>query len=61
PTWEDTDAIALAERPPQPPQPPPQPAAHQHQDPPHIPHQHQYSDFEPGMVASMYDQYYRMD
>ncbi|MCI90418.1 hypothetical protein A2U01_0111710, partial [Trifolium medium] len=29
------------------PQPPPQPAAtQQHQDPPHIPHQYQYSDFE---------------
>ncbi|MCI93779.1 hypothetical protein A2U01_0115077, partial [Trifolium medium] len=44
-------------------QPPPQPAAQQeqHQDPPHIPQQHQYSDFELGMVASMYDQYYRMD
>ncbi|MCI97077.1 hypothetical protein A2U01_0118377, partial [Trifolium medium] len=31
------------------PQPPPQPAAQQHQDPPHIPHQHQYSDYELGM------------
>ncbi|MCI95475.1 hypothetical protein A2U01_0116773, partial [Trifolium medium] len=43
--------------------PPPQPAAthEQHQVPPHIPHQHQYSDFELGMAASMYDQYYRMD
>ncbi|MCI96603.1 hypothetical protein A2U01_0117903, partial [Trifolium medium] len=45
------------------PQPPPQPAAaqEQHQVPPHIPLQHQYSDFELGMAASMYDQYYRMD
>ncbi|MCI66748.1 hypothetical protein A2U01_0088006, partial [Trifolium medium] len=39
------------------PQPPPQLAAQQHQSPPHMPHQHQYSDFELGMVASMYDQY----
>ncbi|MCI89186.1 hypothetical protein A2U01_0110474, partial [Trifolium medium] len=33
------------------PQPPPQPAApqEQHQVPPHIPQQHQYSDFELGM------------
>ncbi|MCI88383.1 hypothetical protein A2U01_0109670, partial [Trifolium medium] len=31
------------------PQPPPQPAAQQHQEPPHIPQQHQYSDFELGM------------
>ncbi|MCI86754.1 hypothetical protein A2U01_0108035, partial [Trifolium medium] len=46
-----------------PPQPPPQPVApqEQHQVPPHIPQQHQYSDFELGMAASMYDQYYRMD
>ncbi|MCI81939.1 hypothetical protein A2U01_0103213, partial [Trifolium medium] len=38
------------------PQPPPQPAAQQeqHHDPPHIPNQHQYSDFELGMAASMY-------
>ncbi|MCI86033.1 hypothetical protein A2U01_0107312, partial [Trifolium medium] len=43
------------------PQPPPQPAAQQHQEPPHIPQQHQYSDFELGMTSSMYDQYYRMD
>ncbi|MCI93123.1 hypothetical protein A2U01_0114421, partial [Trifolium medium] len=42
-------------------QPPPQPATQQHQDPPHIPHQYQYSDFELGMAASLYDQYYRMD
>ncbi|MCI72016.1 hypothetical protein A2U01_0093279, partial [Trifolium medium] len=43
--------------------PPPQPTAQQeqHPDPPHIPHQHRYSDFELGMTASMYDQYYRMD
>ncbi|MCI92185.1 hypothetical protein A2U01_0113481, partial [Trifolium medium] len=36
------------------PQPPPQPTApqEQHQIPPHIPHQHQYSDFELGMAAS---------
>ncbi|MCI83920.1 hypothetical protein A2U01_0105196, partial [Trifolium medium] len=36
------------------PQSPPQPAApqEQHQVPPHIPHQHQYSDFELGMAAS---------
>ncbi|MCI92679.1 hypothetical protein A2U01_0113976, partial [Trifolium medium] len=34
------------------PQPPPQPAAHQqqHQDPPHIPQQHHYSDYELGMA-----------
>ncbi|MCI97616.1 hypothetical protein A2U01_0118917, partial [Trifolium medium] len=33
---------------------PPQPAAQQqqHQEPPHIPQQHQYSDFELGMAAS---------
>ncbi|MCI95991.1 hypothetical protein A2U01_0117290, partial [Trifolium medium] len=31
---------------------PPQPAAQQHHDPPHIPHQHQYSDFELGIAAS---------
>ncbi|MCI68836.1 hypothetical protein A2U01_0090097, partial [Trifolium medium] len=45
------------------PQPPPQPAAQQkqHHDPPHIPQQHHYSDFELGMAASIYDQYYRMD
>ncbi|MCI74841.1 hypothetical protein A2U01_0096105, partial [Trifolium medium] len=43
--------------------PPPQPAAQQeqHQVPPHIPRQHQYSDFELGMAASMYDQYYMMN
>ncbi|MCI79830.1 hypothetical protein A2U01_0101101, partial [Trifolium medium] len=35
-----------------PPQPPPHPTAQQHQHPPHIPHQHQYSDFEVGMAAS---------
>ncbi|MCI48773.1 hypothetical protein A2U01_0070016, partial [Trifolium medium] len=45
------------------PQPPPQLAAQQeqHQVPPNIPHQYQYSDFELGMAASMYEQYYRMD
>ncbi|MCI38261.1 hypothetical protein A2U01_0059489, partial [Trifolium medium] len=34
------------------PQPPPQPAAQQkhHQVPPHIPQQHQYTDFELGMA-----------
>ncbi|MCI80172.1 hypothetical protein A2U01_0101443, partial [Trifolium medium] len=37
------------------------PQQEQHQGPPYIPHQHQYSDFEMGMAASMYDQYYRMD
>ncbi|MCI85898.1 hypothetical protein A2U01_0107177, partial [Trifolium medium] len=72
----DTDEIASAERPlgrtffqravrelqaaAAAPQPPPQPAEQQHQDPPHIPQQRQYSDFELGMAASMYDQYYRM-
>ncbi|MCI77196.1 hypothetical protein A2U01_0098466, partial [Trifolium medium] len=37
------------------PQPPPQPAAQQeqHQDPPHIPHQHHYSDYELGMTATL--------
>ncbi|MCI92484.1 hypothetical protein A2U01_0113780, partial [Trifolium medium] len=37
------------------PQPPPQPVAQQeqHHGLPHIPHQHQYSDFELGMAASM--------
>ncbi|MCI87218.1 hypothetical protein A2U01_0108500, partial [Trifolium medium] len=36
------------------PQPPPQPVAQQeqHQDPPHIPQQHHYSDYELGMAAS---------
>ncbi|MCI96981.1 hypothetical protein A2U01_0118281, partial [Trifolium medium] len=45
------------------PQPPPQPAAHQeqHQVPPHIPQQHQYTDFELGMAATLYEQHYRMD
>ncbi|MCI46753.1 hypothetical protein A2U01_0067994, partial [Trifolium medium] len=43
------------------PQPPPAPQQDQHQAPPHIPHQHQYSNFELGMAASMYKQYYRMD
>ncbi|MCI38410.1 hypothetical protein A2U01_0059638, partial [Trifolium medium] len=45
------------------PQPPPQPAAQQeqHQDPPHIPQQHLYSDFELGMAATLYEQHYRMD
>ncbi|MCI60172.1 hypothetical protein A2U01_0081427, partial [Trifolium medium] len=45
------------------PQPPPQPAAQQeqHQDPPHIPQQHQYSYFELGMAATLYEQHYRMD
>ncbi|MCI52416.1 hypothetical protein A2U01_0073660, partial [Trifolium medium] len=45
------------------PQPPPQPAAQQeqHQVPPYIPQQHQYSDFELGMVATLYEQHYRMD
>ncbi|MCI77537.1 hypothetical protein A2U01_0098807, partial [Trifolium medium] len=39
------------------PQPPPHPAAQQeqHQVPPHIPHQHQYSDFELGMAATLYE------
>ncbi|MCI91838.1 hypothetical protein A2U01_0113133, partial [Trifolium medium] len=34
------------------PQPPPQPASQQeqHQVPPHIPQQHQYSDFELGIA-----------
>ncbi|MCI71564.1 hypothetical protein A2U01_0092827, partial [Trifolium medium] len=37
--------------------PPPQPAPQQeqHQVTPHIPQQHQYSDFELGMAASMYE------
>ncbi|MCI69963.1 hypothetical protein A2U01_0091226, partial [Trifolium medium] len=35
-----------------PPQPPPAPQQEQHQDPPHIPQQHQYSDFELGMAAT---------
>ncbi|MCI61841.1 hypothetical protein A2U01_0083098, partial [Trifolium medium] len=45
------------------PQPPPQSTTQQeqHQVPPHIPQQHQYSNFELGMAASMYEQYYRMD
>ncbi|MCI47440.1 hypothetical protein A2U01_0068682, partial [Trifolium medium] len=45
------------------PQPPPQPAAQQeqHQVPPHIPHQHQYSNYELGMTATLYEQHYRMD
>ncbi|MCI60628.1 hypothetical protein A2U01_0081884 [Trifolium medium] len=37
------------------------PQQEQHQVPPHNPQQHQYSDFELGMTASMYEQYYRMD
>ncbi|MCI63348.1 hypothetical protein A2U01_0084605, partial [Trifolium medium] len=41
--------------------PPPAPQQEQHQVPPHIPQQHQYSDFEVGMAASMYEQYYRMN
>ncbi|MCI75389.1 hypothetical protein A2U01_0096658, partial [Trifolium medium] len=48
-----------AAAPPQPPSPAPQ--QEQHQVPPHIPQQHQYSNFELGMVASMYEQHYRMD
>ncbi|MCI49803.1 hypothetical protein A2U01_0071047, partial [Trifolium medium] len=41
----------------------PQPAAQQgqHQVPPHIPQQHQFSDFELGMAATLYEQHYRMD
>ncbi|MCI92377.1 hypothetical protein A2U01_0113673, partial [Trifolium medium] len=39
----------------------PQPVAHQHQDPPYIPQQHHYSDYELGMTVTLYDQYYRMD
>ncbi|MCI98319.1 hypothetical protein A2U01_0119622, partial [Trifolium medium] len=67
--WEDTDEIASVERPlgriffqravrelqaaqaaatPQ-----PAAAQEQHQVPPHIPHQHQYSDFELGMAATL--------
>ncbi|MCI62600.1 hypothetical protein A2U01_0083857, partial [Trifolium medium] len=44
-------------------QPPPQPAAQQeqHQVPPHIPRQHQYSDYELGMTATLYEQHYKMD
>ncbi|MCI90635.1 hypothetical protein A2U01_0111929, partial [Trifolium medium] len=35
---------------------PPHPAPHhqQHQVPPHIPQQHQYSDYELGMAATLY-------
>ncbi|MCI52921.1 hypothetical protein A2U01_0074167, partial [Trifolium medium] len=47
---------------PAPPSPPPQHQQHQqHQDPPHIPQQLQYSDYELGMAATLYDQHYRMD
>ncbi|MCI67376.1 hypothetical protein A2U01_0088635, partial [Trifolium medium] len=37
----------------------PQPAAQQeqHQVPPHIAHQHQYSDYELGMAATLYEQH----
>ncbi|MCI92456.1 hypothetical protein A2U01_0113752, partial [Trifolium medium] len=45
------------------PQPPLEPVAphEQHQVPSHIPHQHQYSDFELRMAATLYEQHYRMD
>ncbi|MCI79001.1 hypothetical protein A2U01_0100272, partial [Trifolium medium] len=29
----------------------------QHQVPPHIPQQHQYTDFELGMAATLYEQH----
>ncbi|MCI78479.1 hypothetical protein A2U01_0099749, partial [Trifolium medium] len=44
--------------------PPPQAAAQQeqHQVPPHIPQQHQYTDFDQlGMAATLYEQHYKMD
>ncbi|MCI60195.1 hypothetical protein A2U01_0081450, partial [Trifolium medium] len=44
-----------------PPPSPPPPHQQQHKGPPHIPQQHQYSDYELGMAASLYDQHWRMD
>ncbi|MCI88462.1 hypothetical protein A2U01_0109749, partial [Trifolium medium] len=41
------------------PQPPlAAPQQEQHQVPPHIPKQHQYSDFELGMAVTLYEQHY---
>ncbi|MCI62585.1 hypothetical protein A2U01_0083842, partial [Trifolium medium] len=48
-------AQAAAAAPPHP--PPPAPQQEQHQVPPHIPQQHQYSDFELGMAATLYEQH----
>ncbi|MCI53266.1 hypothetical protein A2U01_0074512, partial [Trifolium medium] len=55
----ELEAAQAAAAAPQP--PPPAPQQEQHQVPPHISQQHQYSIFELGMTASMYEQYYRMD
>ncbi|MCI38116.1 hypothetical protein A2U01_0059344, partial [Trifolium medium] len=46
-------AQAAAAASPQP--PPPAPQQEQHQVPPYIPQQHQYSDFELGMAATLYE------
>ncbi|MCI51939.1 hypothetical protein A2U01_0073183, partial [Trifolium medium] len=55
----DLEAATTA---PQPPPPAPHHQQHQqHQVPPHISQQHQYSDYELGMAATVYEQHYRMD
>ncbi|MCI49163.1 hypothetical protein A2U01_0070406, partial [Trifolium medium] len=61
----DLEAAQAATPPPQPPPPAPHQQHHhqhhqQHQVPPHIPQQYQYSDYELGMAATLYDQHYRM-
>ncbi|MCI51505.1 hypothetical protein A2U01_0072749, partial [Trifolium medium] len=52
-------AQAAAAAPQSPPHPAPQ--QEQHQVPPYIPQQHHYFDYELGMVATLYEQHYRMD
>ncbi|MCI44934.1 hypothetical protein A2U01_0066173, partial [Trifolium medium] len=42
-------------------QPPPPDHQQHHQDPPHIPQHHQYSDYEMGMVVHQYNTSWRMD
>ncbi|MCI30027.1 hypothetical protein A2U01_0051236, partial [Trifolium medium] len=41
--------------------PPPLPHQQQHQVPPQFPQQHQYSDYEMGMAATLYEQHRRMN